>query len=195
MPAHAPQDQTPARGERPRLAWGLTGSGHWLRETLDFILTLDDVDLFLTRAAAEVLGNYGYRQEALRERVRIYQDHTASSVPVGFLYDGNYHTLVVGPATSNTVAKCVAGISDTLVTNLYAQAGKCRIPAIVFACDTRPTVITEAPGRMVTLHPRPVDLDNTARLARYPLTSVVDDLEALQAAVHRRLSCLSTSCS
>ena len=193
QPPSTPQD--PGRADSPRLAWGLTGSGHWLRETLDFILTLDDVDLFLTRAAAEILGNYGYKQDALRERLRIYQDHTASSVPVGFLYDGHYHTLVVGPATSNTVAKCVAGISDTLVTNLYAQAGKCRIPVIVFACDTRPTVITEAPGRTVTLYPRAIDLDNTARLATYALTTVVDDLDALRNAVQRRMSCLNTSCS
>ncbi len=195
MPQPPSTSQEPGRADNPRLAWGLTGSGHWLRETLDFILTLDDVDLFLTRAAAEILGNYGYKQDALRERLRIYQDHTASSVPVGFLYDGHYHTLVVGPATSNTVAKCVAGISDTLVTNLYAQAGKCRIPAIVFACDTQPTVITEAPGRTVTLYPRAIDLDNTARLATYALTTGVDDLDALQTAVRQRLSCLSTSCS
>ncbi|MGA8008828.1 MAG: flavoprotein [Thiomonas sp.] len=195
MPTILPEHYAPSSANRPRLAWGLTGSGHWLRETLDFILTLDDVDLFVTRAAAEILGNYGYKQDALRERLRIYQDHTASSVPVGFLYEGHYHTLVVGPATSNTVAKCVAGISDTLVTNLYAQAGKCRIPAIVFACDTQPTVITEAPGRMVTLYPRPIDLDNTARLATYPFTTVVDDLDTLQTAVRQRLSCLSTSCS
>lgn len=195
MPQPPRTSQDPGRADSPRLAWGLTGSGHWLRETLDFILTLDDVDLFLTRAAAEILGNYGYKQDALRERLRIYQDRTASSVPVGFLYDGHYHTLVIGPATSNTVAKCVAGISDTLVTNLYAQAGKCRIPAIVFACDTQPTVITEAPGRTVTLYPRAIDLDNTARLATYALTTVVDDLDALQTAVRQRLSCLSTSCS
>lgn len=184
-----------ANTSRPRLAWGLTGSGHLLRETLDFVLTLPDVDLFLTRAGSEILGNYGYKQEALRERMRIYQDHTASSVPVGFLYDGHYHTLVVGPATSNTVAKCVAGISDTLVTNLYAQAGKCQIPSIVFACDTRPVVITEAPGRMVTLYPRPIDLDNTARLATYPLTTVVEELDNLQKTVLERLTWLSTSCS
>lgn len=180
---------------RQCLAWGLTGSGHLLRETLDFVLTLPDVDLFLTRAASEILGNYGYKQDALRKRMRIYQDHTASSVPVGFLYDGRYHTLVVGPATSNTVAKCVGGVSDTLVTNLYAQAGKCRIPSIVFACDTRPVVITEAPDRMVTLYPRPIDLDNTARLATYPLTTVVEDLDTLKTTVQTRLSWLSTSCS
>ena len=179
----------------PRLAWGLTGSGHWLRETLDFLQTLPDVDLFLTRAAAEILGNYGYREETLRQHARIFQDHTASAVPVGFLYDGRYHTLVVGPATSNTVAKCVAGISDTLATNLYAQAGKCRIPSIVFACDTQPTVITEAPGRTVTLYPRPIDLANSARLARYPFTTVIEDFEDLRAAVLERLQCVNASCS
>jgi len=179
----------------PRLAWGLTGSGHWLRETLDYALTLPNVDFFLSRAAAEVLPNYGFRLEALRDRARLFLDRTASALPVGFLYEGHYHTLVIGPATSNTVAKCVAGISDTLITNLYAQAGKCRIPSIIFACDTRPVVVTEAPHRTVTLYPRPVDLDNTARLARLPLTEVVEDLAALRAAVERRRSCPSTSCS
>ncbi len=191
----AAQTDPPAHGDAPRLAWGLTGSGHWLRETLDYLRQLDGVDLFLTRAAAEILAQYGYGLDALRERMRVYQDRTASAVPVGFLYGAHYHTLVIGPATSNTVAKCVAGISDTLVTNLYAQAGKCRIPSIVFACDTRPTEISEAPGRTVTLYPRPVDLDNTARLARMPLTRVTEDFDSLKAAVGQRLACLRTSCS
>ncbi len=179
----------------PRIAWGLTGSGHFLRESLDIIDGLPDVDLFLTRAAAEVLSMYGVPLKVLREKHRIYQDHTASSVPVGFLYGGHYHTLIIGPATSNTVAKCVAGISDTLVTNLYAQAGKCRIPSIVFACDCEPTVVTEAPGGSVTLYPRPIDLENTARLKTFPLTTVAENIAGLQAAIAARLACLSTSCS
>ena len=181
--------------QAPRLAWGLTGSGHWLRETLEFLRELDGVDLFLTRAASEILAQYGFRLDELRRRMRVYDDRSASAVPVGFLYGSHYHTLVIGPATSNTVAKCVAGISDTLVSNLYAQAGKCRIPSIVFACDTHPTEISEAPGRSVTLYPRPIDLENTARLGRMPYTRVVEDLPALKAAVEQRLACLRTSCS
>lgn len=184
-----------AESAAPRLAWGLTGSGHYLRESLALIETLPDVDLFLTRAAAEVLSMYGISLKSLRERHRVFQDHTASSVPVGFLYSGHYHTLVIGPATSNTVAKCVAGISDTLVTNLYAQAGKCRIPSIVFACDTEPTTVTEAPDRMVTLYPRPVDLENTRRLAGFPDTTVAETVDDLKAAIERRLACLNTSSS
>ncbi|MDD5364610.1 MAG: flavoprotein [Gallionellaceae bacterium] len=183
------------RRQAPRIAWGLTGSGHYLRESLEYIETLPEVDLFVTKAAVEVLSMYGIPLDRLRERHRVFQDHTASSVPVGFLYSGHYHTLVIGPATSNTVAKCVAGISDTLVTNLYAQAGKCRVPSIVFACDCESTVITEAPGQTVTLYPRPIDLANTERLKDHPYTTVAEDLAALKAAIDERLACLNVSFS
>ncbi len=178
----------------PRIAWGLTGSGHYLRESLQLIEQLDEVDIFVTKAGAEVLSMYGVSLNDLRQRHRVYQDTSASSVPVGFLYSGQYHTLVIGPATSNTVAKCVAGISDTLVTNLYAQAGKCRLPSIVFACDSEPTMITEAPGGTVMVYPRPIDLDNTERLKRYAYTTVVENLADLRAAIDARLTCLA-SCS
>ena len=193
--SHDLQQTTVLDLETPRIAWGLTGSGHYLRESLEVIESLPNVDLFVTKAATEVLGMYGIPLQTLREKMRVYQDHTASSVPVGFLYSGHYHTLIIGPATSNTVAKCVAGISDTLVTNLYAQAGKCRITSIVFACDCEPTVITEAPGQTVTLYPRPIDLENTQLLKRFPYTSVVESIEALKAAIDKRLTCLSTSSS
>jgi flavoprotein len=85
---------------------------------------------------------------------RLVRDKTASAVPVGMLYDDIYHTVVIAPATSNTVAKCVVGISDTLPTNMFAQAGKLGIPGIVFACDTEPVVITKSPHDWVTLRPR-----------------------------------------
>ena len=64
------------------------------------------------------------------------------------LYDDIYHTVVVAPATSNTVAKCAFGISDSLPTNMFAQAGKLGIPGIVFACDTEPVVVTTLAARL-----------------------------------------------
>ena len=48
------------KDEKQRLAWALTGSGHYLRECLDIIHQLEDVDLFVSRAAAEILQQYGY---------------------------------------------------------------------------------------------------------------------------------------
>lgn len=111
------------------------------------------MDLFLSAAAEEVLPIYKLNIESLKPRFRVFRDKTASGVPVGMLYDDIYHTVVVAPATSNTVAKCAFGISDTLPTNMFAQAGKLGIPGIVFACDTEPVVVTKSPHDWVTLRP------------------------------------------
>lgn len=151
------------------------------------------MDLYLSKAAAEVLNMYDFGVEGLRKRFRIFRDNTASAPPVGLFYHRHYHTVVVAPATSNTVAKCVVGISDTLVTNIFAQAGKCRVPAIVFACDNAPQLETEAPREWVTVYPRPIDLENTERLKSFPLVEVVDSFDALRAALDRRMQALNES--
>jgi dihydromethanopterin reductase (acceptor) len=172
-----------AKVKKPRWGWALTGSGHFFKECLDIIGELDEVDLFVTRAAGEVIRMY---RQALPKSIRIFRDTTASAAPVGAFYYGTYHTLVLAPATSNTVAKCVYGISDTLATNVFAQAGKCRIFSIVFACDTAPELETEAPKGMVTVYPRQIDLENTARLKLFNAVNVVENLDGLRDALSRR---------
>src|SRR5689334_12257925 len=124
--------------------------------------------------------------DRLPKSARIFKDTTASAAPVGLFYHGVYHTLVLGPATSNTVAKCVYGISDNLATNVFAQAGKCRVPAIVFACDTAPELETEAPKGMVKVYPRRIDLENTQRLKSFEATRVVETLPELEQALAAR---------
>lgn len=184
-----------AENSRPRRAWALTGSGHYLRECLELALEHPATDLFLSAAAAEVLTMYGHSLSDLRRRVRIFRDNTASAPPVGLFYEGHYHTLVIAPATSNTIAKCAYGISDSLVTNIYAQAGKCRIPSIVFACDTSPCLESEAPRGTVMVYPRRIDLDNVARLRDFEFTYVVADIDELRAALGNPVACPTVSCS
>ena len=155
---------------------------------------LPNLDVFVSKAAAEVIRMY--KQEmALPKGTRIFKDTTASAAPVGNFYYGVYHTLIVAPATSNTVAKCVYGISDNLATNVFAQAGKCRVPTIVFACDTAPELNTEAPKGMVKVYPRKIDLDNTERLKSFEETTVAESVGELEAAVRARLEWLKTSSS
>jgi dihydromethanopterin reductase (acceptor) len=178
---------------KPRFAWALTGSGHFFTECLELMREIPELDLFVTRAAAEVIRMYRERFEGLPNGTRIIKDTTASAAPVGAFYHGAYHTLVVAPATSNTVAKCVFGISDTLATNVYAQAGKCRIPSIVFACDTAPEMETKAPSGMVKVYPRRIDLENVERLRSFEATTVVETLDALRHALRERLACLNAS--
>jgi dihydromethanopterin reductase (acceptor) len=180
-----------AKVATPRWGWALTGSGHFFRECLDAIRTLENVDLFVSKAASEVLRMY--KQDLMLPiSARIFRDTTASSPPVGYFYYGVYHTLVLAPATSNTVAKCVYGISDNLATNVFAQAGKCRVPTIVFACDTAPELETEAPKGMVRVYPRRIDLENTCRLKSFDATEVVESLDELEQSLARRKRELAT---
>jgi dihydromethanopterin reductase (acceptor) len=174
-----------AKVKTPRWGWALTGSGHFFKECLRMIGELDEVDLFVSKAASEVVRMY--RQEfKLPKTARVFRDTTASAAPVGAFYYGVYHTLILAPATSNTVAKCVSGISDTLVTNVFAQAGKCRVSAIVFACDTAPELETEAPRGVVKVYPRDIDLKNTEHLKSFADTLVVETLEQLEKGLARR---------
>lgn len=177
--------------ERKRFAWCITGSGHFLEESLALAARLPDVDLFLSAAAEEVLPIYKIGIDALRPDFRVFRDKTASAVPVGTLYDDVYHTVVVAPATSNTVAKCALGISDSLPTNMFAQAGKLGLLGIVFACDTEPVVVTKSPHDWVTLRPRRIELDNVERLRAIDFCSVVASIAELEAALDTRLKELS----
>jgi dihydromethanopterin reductase (acceptor) len=172
-----------------RLAWAITGSGHYLRESLQILQSVKDVDIFLSRAAAEIIKQYGFQSQLDALGHRIFQDKTASSVPVEFFYEGKYHTLIIAPATSNTIAKMAYGFSDSLVTNLYAQAGKTRVESIVFACDTAPELESEAPKEnMVKVYPRQIDLDNVQKLTEFEATVIVASIEDLQLAIDKRLN-------
>lgn len=173
---------------RSRFAWCITGSGHYLDESLALAARLPQVDLFLSAAAEEVLPIYQYGIDTLRGRFRIFRDKTASAVPVGTLYTDVYHTVVVAPATSNTVAKCALGLSDSLPTNMFAQAGKLGIPGIVFACDTEPVVVTKAPHDWVTLRPRRIELEHVERLRQIDFAQVVASPDELEQALSQRLN-------
>ena len=44
-------------------AWVLTGSGHFFNETIELINTLKNVDVFVSKAAEEVLIMYKKKEE------------------------------------------------------------------------------------------------------------------------------------
>ena len=175
-----------------RWAWVLTGSGHFFNESIKLINYLEKIDLFVSNAANEVLSMYKKNKD-LPENIKIYKDTTSSSVPVGQFYRGIYHTVIMAPTSSNTVAKCVVGISDNLATNVFAQSGKCRIPCIFFPCDTAPELKTRSPKGMVDVYPRKIDLENVEKLKKFELTDVVLSFDELKKKILIREKCLKKS--
>ncbi|MEM2212009.1 MAG: dihydromethanopterin reductase (acceptor) [Candidatus Nezhaarchaeales archaeon] len=129
------------------IAWAITGAGHYLAETFNVMLNLVKkhnfkITVFLSAAGLEVVRMYGLLDK-LKEVARggylseIFTDDTqGSSYPKSArLARGVYKALVVSPATANTVAKIVNGITDNLVTNAVAHAQKSGTPVIVVPTD------------------------------------------------------------
>lgn len=174
------------------IAWGITGAGHFLPECIDLVLELGRVDVFLSRAAEEVLRMYHLEDDVHRAAAAVIRDNMTSAPVVGrFAQPGRYRALVIAPATSNSVAKFVRGISDSLITNLFAHAGKNRVPIIVLPTDVAPEMDSIAPGKkMIKVYPRAIDLANTARLRQFPAVTVVENVEDLRCVLNGPNICL-----
>jgi dihydromethanopterin reductase (acceptor) len=164
----------------PRIAWGVAGAGHFLPEIAHLLQANKEVDLFLSRAAEEVIRQYRLDAMLHRDGQRVIYDRVASAPEVSRLYVGAYRLVVIAPATSNSIAKFVNGISDNLLSNLFAHAGKTRTPVVVLPTDIAPEIDSQAPGGVVRVYPRVIDLDNIRRLRGFDGVTVVEELEGLQ---------------
>lgn len=154
---------------QPRIAWGITGAGHFLSSSIDILCTLNKADVFLSKAAQEVLMVYDLYEKLREAKQTIFFDNNFSSSPVTRLYNGRYDLVVIAPVTANSIAKMALGIADNLVTNLFAHAGKCRIPVILLPCDAEREIKSTTPqGGEVQVHVRQVDRENLARLEKWP---------------------------
>jgi dihydromethanopterin reductase (acceptor) len=173
-----------------RIAWAITGAGHALEECIELLLKVNAADLFLSRAAEEVISMYGLDKRLNASGAQIYRETKASSPVVSRLFAGVYSVLVIAPATSNSVAKFASGISDTLVTNLFAQAGKSRVPVIVYPTDLAPEMNSQGPhGERIKVYPRAIDLENTRKLRAFSEVDVVADSAELEQRLNHRLKC------
>jgi len=161
--------------DKKKVAWGVTGAGDLLRETLDIMRELKeryedtvDVEVYLSKSAEQVTKFYRLDEE-LREvfgRVNVEVNANAPFI-TGRLQLGHFDFLLLAPATSNTVAKLAHGISDTMLTNGAIQALKAYVPVYVMPVDYREgKIVTTLPnGKKLELRVRKEDAENVTRLS------------------------------
>jgi dihydromethanopterin reductase (acceptor) len=127
-----------------RIAWGFTGAGHLLQESVDALVKLSkdhEVTVMTSGAGEEVLKMYGLFETVKnltggKYRELVLESDQRDSYPMtGRFSLGTYDMLVVSPATSNTIAKIVHGIADSLITNAVAQAGKGKVDTYIVPVD------------------------------------------------------------
>ncbi|MEM4014708.1 flavoprotein [Desulfurococcus sp.] len=128
------------------IAWGITGAGAFLKESINAISKIMDngvgVTAYVSRAGRNVLAMYGYLDQLtgiLQGPYPIgvvFEDEEDAGYPsTGRIYRGVYNLVVVSPASMNTVSKIVNGIADSLVSNLVMHAVKNNIPVLIMPVD------------------------------------------------------------
>ncbi|MDV0445033.1 Coenzyme A biosynthesis bifunctional protein CoaBC [Methanimicrococcus sp. At1] len=178
------------KNSRPKtrmLAWGITGAGDKLPETIEAMKKIKAkdyiVDVFVSKEGETVLKWY----KQFEEVSNAFDSCTIESGPnapfiLGDLQTGKYDALIISPATANTVAKVVHGIADTLLTNAVAQTAKTDIPIYIYPVDQKKGKIkTHAPnGREFYLKMREVDVENSKKLKKMENVKVLKSPEKLK---------------
>jgi archaeoflavoprotein AfpA len=161
--------------DRKRVAWGITGSGDRLVETIEVMKEInkqyqDDVriTLYLSKAGHQVLNFYGLGKDLKEnfDNIRVENNANVPTLAVQ-LQSGKIEFLLIAPATANSVAKIAAGIADTLLCNAAIMALKSFVPVYVMPCDYKEGVTTtQLPdGSEMRIQVRKEDVENTKKIA------------------------------
>jgi archaeoflavoprotein AfpA len=184
------------RGETLRIAWGITGAGDYLIESIETMKKVKEafdaeITVLLSKSGELVVKWYGLWDD-LRDSFDKIKPERGPNTPfiAGPLQVGHYAFLFISPTTSNTVAKIAYGIADTLITNCVAQTIKGGVPVYIYPVDQKlGSQLTEGPnGEQITITTRSVDIENTEKLrsmAGIEVLSHPSEIEPIAAALVR----------
>lgn len=156
-----------------KIAWGITGSGDKIKETIDEMKALKRaypelrVEVFLSKAGVTVVKFYRVEEELQANFDKVWKEVDANTPFLAArLQMGEFMFMLIAPATSNTVAKLAVGVADTLLTNAALQAVKGYVPVYIMPVDYREgeTVTTLPNGKKLRLRVRREDAENVAKL-------------------------------
>jgi archaeoflavoprotein AfpA len=189
-----------AKAEKKRkVAWGITGSGDRLPETIGTMKDLKieyqdtvDVRVYLSKAGEQVVKWYRLYDQLKQNFEKMWIELNSNSpFLAGDLELGKFEFLLIAPATSNTVAKIAAGITDTLLCNSAIMALKTCVPVYIMPSDYKEgTVVTMLPnGKDLKLRVRKEDAENTRKLSSMESVFVLEKPEDIRG-VFKKHFCL-----
>ena len=172
-----------------RSAWGITGSGDRLAETIEVMKKIQRkyqnetrITIYTSKAADQVLKFYGLFKGLKENFFKIRLEVNANTPTLAVqLQSGKIEFLLIAPATSNTVAKLSNGIADTLLTNAAIMALKTFVPVYVMPCDYKQGIkVTQLPdGNEIKIRVRKEDVEQTKKLAAMEGVSILESPEEI----------------
>lgn len=175
--------------QKRKVAWGITGSGDRLVETVEVMKEIkdqyqDEVDIrvYLSKAGDQIVKYYKLVNDLKESFVRILVEINPNSpFLAGQLQTGKFEFLLIAPATSNTVAKISMGIADTLLSNAAVMGLKAFVPLYIMPSDYKEgLIVTKLPnGRDLKLRIRKEDVEHVKRLAGMDDVFILEKIEEI----------------
>jgi archaeoflavoprotein AfpA len=160
--------------KKRKVAWGITGAGDKIQEIIETMKDLKkqsedvlEIDVYISKAGDTMLKFYRLDEELRHSFAKVAVESNANSpFLAGMVQSRKYEFLLIMPASSNTVAKLVNGIGDTLLTNSALMSLKAFVPVWVMPVDYKESVIsTKLPnGKEMKLRVRKEEADQVRRL-------------------------------
>ena len=177
------------REKRRKVAWGITGSGDRLVETVEIMKEIRkryqnevDIIVYLSKAGDQVVKYYRLADDLKNNFDRVWVEINPNSpFLAGQLQTGKFEFLLIAPATSNTVAKISLGIADTLLSNAAVMGLKAFVSLYIMPSDYREGIIvTKLPdGRDLKLRIRKEDVEHSKKLASMDDVFVIEEPEGI----------------
>jgi len=184
MAAEAQETTKKAGKKRRKVAWGITGSGDRLVETVDVMKEIQrryqndvEVVVYLSKAGDRVVRYYKIANDLKKNFDTIWVEIDPNSpFLAGQLQTGKFDFLLIAPATSNTVAKISMGIADSLLCNAAIMGLKAFVPLYIMPSDYKEgMIVTKLPnGRDLTLRIRKEDAEHVKKLASTDDVSILE---------------------
>ena len=157
-----------------KVAWGITGAGDKIAEIIETMKDLKkqsegivEIDVYLSKAADTMLKFYRLDEELKKSFAKVtVESNPNSPFLAGLMQSHKYQFLLIFPASSNTVAKLVNGIGDTLITNSAIMSLKAFVPIWVMPVDYKEsTISTKLPnGTEMKIRVRKEEADQVRKL-------------------------------
>jgi len=159
-----------------KVAWGITGAGDKIAEIVEVMKELKkqsenvvDIDVYISKAADTMLKFYRLDEEVKKSFGKVMVEVNANSpFLAAWVQSGKYEFLLIAPCSSNSVAKIVNSISDTMLTNAALMALKAYKQVYILPTDYKESVVsTILPnGKEMKLRVRKEEADQVRRLEK-----------------------------
>lgn len=184
--------------KKTKIAWGITGGGDKIAEIAKTMIEIKkqfeqkaEIHVFVSKNGETMLRFY--RQfDLIKQEFPHFSVEMNPNAPflAAWLQSGKYDFFLVAPTTSNTVAKIVNGIGDTMITNAVIMSLKAFGQVYILPTDYKEGVVeTIIPnGKKIKIRVRKEEAEQTRKLEQMDGVHVLENPERIRAVFEERLS-------